>query len=380
MSPNAKGKTRRPSVSSPMIRLSRTLSSASTQSVPHPPSRPVRITEPPFADPVEALALPRSDMLSAGAIVVRIRSRRPESLCMFPDLLATSRVRSLSPGRSFARHCKDRDDLDPQSVPYAPSRPVRITEPPFADPVEALALPRSDMLSAGAIVVRIRCRRPESLCMFPDLLATSRVRSLSPGRSFARHCKDRDDLDPQSVPYAPSRPVRITEPPFADPVEALALPRSDMLSAGAIVVRIRSRRPESLCMFPDLLATSRVRSLSPGRSFARHCKDRDDLDPQSVPYAPSRPVRITEPPFADPVEALALPRSDMLSAGAIVVRIRCRRPESLCMFPDLLATSRVRSLSPGRSFARHRKDHDGLDRPDSQSLPLNADIGVEYLE
>ena len=59
----AKTKTRRPSVSSPMTWLTRASSSASTSAVPYAPSRPVRISEPRFANPVDALAHARVPVL-----------------------------------------------------------------------------------------------------------------------------------------------------------------------------------------------------------------------------------------------------------------------------------------------------------------------------
>lgn len=123
-SPNAKGKPRRPSVSSPMTWLSRASSSASTQSIPYAPSRPVRISEPRFANPVEALTLPRSGMLGAGATVVRTPQEAlagPRASASSPDLLTSSRVRSPSPRRQYAREYEDHDGLDrPDSPPLPP--------------------------------------------------------------------------------------------------------------------------------------------------------------------------------------------------------------------------------------------------------------------
>ncbi|RDX55597.1 hypothetical protein OH76DRAFT_1468827 [Lentinus brumalis] len=123
-SPKPKGKTRRPSVTSPMTWLTRASSSASIHSLPYAPSRPVRISEPRFANPVEALTLPRSGVLGGGATVVRTPQEAlagPRASASSPDLLASPSVRSPSPGRLSEREHEDYDGLDrPDSPPLPP--------------------------------------------------------------------------------------------------------------------------------------------------------------------------------------------------------------------------------------------------------------------
>ena len=102
---------------------------------------------------------------------------------------------------------------------------------------------------------------------------------------------------------------------------------------------------------------------------------------QSGPYAPSRPVRISEPRFANPVEAMTLPRTGVLGAGAIVVRTpqeALAGPRASASSPDLLA--RTRSPSPRYLLSREPDEHGLFDRPDSPPLPPIPDNDADYIE
>ncbi|KAH9853490.1 hypothetical protein C2E23DRAFT_859066 [Lenzites betulinus] len=121
-SPRPKPKIRRPSVSSPMTWLSRASSSSSMSTPPYAPSRPVRISEPHFQDPMEALS-PRPGVLGAGAIVVRTPQDAlagPRASASSPDLLNHTR-RSPSPPRHMSKEYEDRNEYDrPASPPLPP--------------------------------------------------------------------------------------------------------------------------------------------------------------------------------------------------------------------------------------------------------------------
>ncbi|KAI0650794.1 hypothetical protein C8Q79DRAFT_998560 [Trametes meyenii] len=124
-SPRPKPKIRRPSVSSPMSWLARASSSGSSHSTaPYAPSRPVRISEPRFKDPMEAIAHPRSGVLGAGAVVVRTPQDAlagPRASVSSPDLLNHSSSRSTSPQRTMSKEYEDRTDYErPGSPPLPP--------------------------------------------------------------------------------------------------------------------------------------------------------------------------------------------------------------------------------------------------------------------
>ncbi|KAH9899887.1 hypothetical protein C8Q73DRAFT_338492 [Cubamyces lactineus] len=121
-SPRPKPKIRRPSVSSPMTWLSRASSSGSTHNAPYAPSKPVRISEPRFMDPMEAFAPQRSGVLGEGAIVVRTPQDAlagPAASASSPDLL--TRTRSASPQRPMPKEYEDRNEYErPHSPPLPP--------------------------------------------------------------------------------------------------------------------------------------------------------------------------------------------------------------------------------------------------------------------
>ena len=129
-SQKTKTKSRRPSVASPMNWLARTSSNASTQSVPYAPSRPVRISEPRFADPVEAYRAPRSGILGTGATVVRTPQEAlagPRASTSTPDL--HSRVRSPSPVHSaILEFAEDDDTIERAASPPLPPIPDDVSD------------------------------------------------------------------------------------------------------------------------------------------------------------------------------------------------------------------------------------------------------------
>ncbi|EIW61960.1 uncharacterized protein TRAVEDRAFT_44789 [Trametes versicolor FP-101664 SS1] len=128
-SPRPKPKIRRPSVSSPMTWLSRASSSSSASNAPYAPSRPVRISEPRFADPTEALTHQRSGVLGAGAIVVRTPQDAlagPRASASSPDLLTSSR--SPSPRRLMSMEYEDRHDIERPGSPPLPPIPDSVSE------------------------------------------------------------------------------------------------------------------------------------------------------------------------------------------------------------------------------------------------------------
>ncbi|KAI0375620.1 hypothetical protein BV20DRAFT_1047907 [Pilatotrama ljubarskyi] len=124
-SPRPKMKTRRPSVSSPMTWLARASSSSSTNSTtPYAPSRPVRISEPRFADPIEAMSHQRSGVLGAGATIVRTPQDAlagPRASASSPDLL--TRTRSSSPQRPQRQMAKEYEDSAEYERPGSPPLP-----------------------------------------------------------------------------------------------------------------------------------------------------------------------------------------------------------------------------------------------------------------
>ncbi|KAI0832399.1 hypothetical protein BC628DRAFT_1346531 [Trametes gibbosa] len=128
-SPRPKPKIRRPSVSSPMTWLSRASSSGSQSNAPYAPSRPVRISEPHFQDPMEALARPRTGVLGEGAIVVRTPQDAlagPRASASSPDLLNHSR--SPTPPRLSAKEYEDRNEYERPASPPLPPIPDRTSE------------------------------------------------------------------------------------------------------------------------------------------------------------------------------------------------------------------------------------------------------------
>ncbi|KAI0638169.1 hypothetical protein C8Q77DRAFT_1153838 [Trametes polyzona] len=131
-SPRPKPKIRRPSVSSPMTWLSRASSSSSVHSnAPYAPSRPVRISAPRFADPVEALVNPRTGVLGAGATVVRTPQDAlagPRASASSPDLLTRAHSRSPSPQHPMSKEYEDRDQYERPGSPPLPPIPDNDSE------------------------------------------------------------------------------------------------------------------------------------------------------------------------------------------------------------------------------------------------------------
>ncbi|TBU32788.1 hypothetical protein BD311DRAFT_653818 [Dichomitus squalens] len=219
-SPNKKGKSRRPSVSSPMTWLSRTSSSASIQSVaPYAPSRPVRISEPRFANPVEAMTIPRSGVLGKGAIVVRTPQEAlagPRASASSPDLL--SRVRSPTPVREY-----DEEDEDVPGSPPLPPIPNDDSEY-----IEEAALQDADVEDpetvsewhAPSMPVTAHppppTRPPPSLPSIPDMHSeVAPVRSTSPLRPH----RGISPLD--AFPAVPPLPAAAVQTPPQAPFSAI---------------------------------------------------------------------------------------------------------------------------------------------------------------
>ena len=201
----AKTKTRRPSVSSPMTWLTRASSSASTSAVPYAPSRPVRISEPRFANPVDALAHPRTGVLGAGAIVVRTPQEAlagPRASASSPDLHA--RVRSPSPAHSAIIEFEEADETEqrPGSPPLPPipdDVSIYVDHPEEeSEDVETI----EDHRPVAPVTYHLPppSRPPPSLPSIPDLRSElAPMRATSP---FRRNKSPLDDFPP--VPPLPS--------------------------------------------------------------------------------------------------------------------------------------------------------------------------------
>ncbi|KAI0750699.1 hypothetical protein C8Q80DRAFT_1099343 [Daedaleopsis nitida] len=215
-SPRGRTKTRRPSVSSPMTWLTRASSSASIQSVPYAPSRPVRISEPRFANPVEAMTLPRTGVLGAGAMVVRTPQEAlagPRASASSPDLLART-WRSPSPPHLAAREHEDRDYFDrPGSPHYRQS--LTMTGKEATDQVDTETIDSHSTYMPATVPGHppAPTRPPPSLPSIPDYDSDLALRATSPLRP------NKSPLD--FFPAVPPLPAGVVATPPQSPFSAI---------------------------------------------------------------------------------------------------------------------------------------------------------------
>ncbi|KAI1795214.1 hypothetical protein LXA43DRAFT_69941 [Ganoderma leucocontextum] len=274
-SPNNKAKSRRPSVSSPMTWLSRASSSASIQSTtPYAPSRPVRISEPRFANTPEALTLPRSGVLGAGATIVRTPQEAlagPRASASSPDLL--SRVRSPSPVREY-----DEEDDTPGSPPLPPipdNASEYIEEPSEDTYLEDSATVDCHQPSMSVMVHPPPPNRPppslpSTLDMHSDVAA---VRSASPLRPH----KVPSPLD--CFPAVPPLPAAAIQTPPQPPFSAILVSTAptSTLDASRIIVSLETSTATHRTMMSTL--TSRPSHLA---SYLLALLPSSECDTQSV--------------------------------------------------------------------------------------------------
>ncbi|KAI0677603.1 hypothetical protein C8Q78DRAFT_960170 [Trametes maxima] len=224
-SPRPKPKIRRPSVSSPMSWLARASSSGSTHSTaPYAPSRPVRISEPRFKDPIEAIAHPRSGVLGAGAVVVRTPQDAlagPRASASSPDLLNHSR--STSPHRPIPKEYEDRTD-------YA--RPGSPPLPPIPDDRSEFAGEDADAMTldwqSTSMSVRSHppppSRPPPSLPSIPDFDSeVAQARPVSPLRPSPKNMPPPSTSDYFAPTPAPSAPAGVPATPPQSPFDAILM-------------------------------------------------------------------------------------------------------------------------------------------------------------
>ncbi|KAI0771608.1 hypothetical protein BD413DRAFT_613112 [Trametes elegans] len=163
------------------------------------------------------------------------------------------------------------------STPYAPSRPVRISEPRFADPVEALAHQRSGVLGAGAVVVRTpqdALAGPRASASSPDLLTRTRSNSPQrPQRPVAKEYEDRTEVQRPGSPPLPPIPDSVSE---CEEEDASAVAETVSLDWQSTAVSVTShppppaRPPPSLPSIPDYESeVARARPVSPLRPAAK---------------------------------------------------------------------------------------------------------------
>ena len=228
-----------------MTWLSRTSSSASTQSAaPYAPSRPVRISEPRFANPVEAKTIPRSGVLGSGAIVVRTPQEAlagPRASASSPDLL--SRVRSPSPVREY-----DEEDDDVPGSPPLPPIPNDDSEY-----IEEDSLQDADVETSGdaetvsewhssPLPVTVHPpppnRPPPSLPSIPDM--HSEVAPVKPMPPVRPHNKGPSPLD--SFPAVPPLPAAAIQTPPQAPFSAILVspPPSSTMDPSKIIVALET--------------------------------------------------------------------------------------------------------------------------------------------
>ncbi|KAL7282399.1 hypothetical protein ACG7TL_003870 [Trametes sanguinea] len=239
-SPRPKPKTRRPSVSSPMTWLSRASSSSSMQSnAPYAPSKPVRISEPRFMDPIDAMNHPRGGVLGAGAIVVRTPQDAlagPRASASSPDL---TRTRSASPQRAVVREYEDRAEYDRPSSPPLPPIPDDDSE---YEEEEQDAVPEpltSEWPSASQSVMShppLPSRPPPSIPSIPDYDSeVAPARPVSPLRPSPKAMPTPSTPDQFVVPSVPAGvPAAPPQPPF-DAILVSPVPNSTLDPSKIIV-------------------------------------------------------------------------------------------------------------------------------------------------
>ncbi|PIL37133.1 hypothetical protein GSI_00825 [Ganoderma sinense ZZ0214-1] len=274
-SPSNKGKSRRPSVSSPMTWLSRASSSASIQSAtPYAPSRPVRISEPRFANPVDALTAPRSGVLGAGATVVRTPQEAlagPRASASSPDLL--SRVRSPTPVQEYD------EETDTPGSPPLPPIPDNVSEYIDEDASQDTYVEDSETIASHPSPMSVTVhppppnRPPPSLPHTPDMhVDAAPMRSTSPLRPHKAH----SPLD--CFPAVPPLPaVAIQTPPQAPFSAILVSIAPSTLDASKIIVSLETSTATHKAMMSTL--TSRPSHFT---SYLLGLLPSSDSDAQSV--------------------------------------------------------------------------------------------------
>ncbi|CDO75568.1 hypothetical protein BN946_scf184858.g8 [Trametes cinnabarina] len=284
-SPRPKPKSRRPSVSSPMTWLSRASSSSSVQSnTPYAPSKPVRISEPRFMDPIEALTLPRGGVLGAGAIVVRTPQDAlagPRASASTPDL---TRTRSASPQRATVREYEDRTDYERPSSPPLPPIPDDDSEyEEEAQDAEPESV-TSDWHSASQPVTSHPpppppSRPPPSIPSIPDYdseVAPAPPRPVSPLRPSPKAYPPTPTPDHFAVPTVPAGvPALPPQPPF-DAILVSPVPNST-LDPSKIIVSLETSTATNKTTMATLVSRPSYMA-----SFLLGLFPSNDADTQSV--------------------------------------------------------------------------------------------------
>ncbi|KAI0349418.1 hypothetical protein OH77DRAFT_1594237 [Trametes cingulata] len=246
-SPRPKMKTRRPSVSSPMTWLARASSSSSANSnAPYAPSRPVRISEPRFADPIEALSHQRSGVLGAGATIVRTPQDAlagPKASASSPDLL--TRTRSASPQRpqrQMSKEYEDHVDYERPGSPPLPPIPDDSSEYEEEDEdtiaeTATLDWHSTSMTMSAASHPPPPSRPPPSIPSIPDYDSeVAPARPVSPLRPSPKNRPPPSTTDYFSATHAAptEAPVAPPQPPF-DAILVSPMPNSTLDPSKIIV-------------------------------------------------------------------------------------------------------------------------------------------------
>ncbi|KAH9943457.1 uncharacterized protein BXZ73DRAFT_40786 [Epithele typhae] len=208
---------RRPSVTSPMTWLARTTSNASTSSAPYAPSRPVRISEPRFADPAEARAHPRTGTLGTGATVVRTPQEALAGPLAFVSSDLHARVRSPSPAHSAILECGE-DDQAPSEPPASPPLPPIPDD--ILESMEAFGeLNDSETVDAQELQAELPVRPHAPLRPPPDLPTTPEATPEMRGRSTSPFRRNKSPLD--FFPPVPTLPLNVLPPSPQPPFGAI---------------------------------------------------------------------------------------------------------------------------------------------------------------
>ncbi|KAI0938091.1 hypothetical protein AcW1_004823 [Taiwanofungus camphoratus] len=198
---------RRPSISSPITWLTRTSTSSSGHSAPYAPSKPVRISEPKFANAFDALTQPRGGALGSGATVVRT----PQEALAGPRCLSPFGTDREGIPVDVAEEEEDEDDLPehtsrPESPPLPPipdvSESAENHERPQVPPRPTRLLPAapeptvSEPTASSSSTLRpsLKTRSPPTSDYFPPVPALPANLSCSP-------------------PQSPFEPILISSPP-----------------------------------------------------------------------------------------------------------------------------------------------------------------------
>ncbi|KZT12469.1 uncharacterized protein LAESUDRAFT_733152 [Laetiporus sulphureus 93-53] len=202
---------------------------------------------------------------------------------MSPPMSPPTRQRggSLSTPRAWLSRTTSSKDTNPAHAPYAPSKPVRISEPRFANGLDILAQQRSGVLGAGATIVRT----PQ------DALSPSATRPFSPFRVHE------DDANYGVRTVSSERaPARSKSPPLP--------PIPDVESFDAV----RSKTPPHPTRAPPLMPESEGSEITVVEpvSLRPSLKMRSPAPSEYSPPVPALPLNLSSSPPQPPFQPILL--------------------------------------------------------------------------